>query len=662
MTCSACNDNPVNNVCEKCGKLPPVLQVTSEECPVVFHTVELEGTAEDNPPYIGRYKNTLLTYTADSAKYLFNSDGIYTPIAGSVDFNDILNRPKYAGEYMTSDTDIPDVNATVETAVASEVEARNAAIAVETTRATEAENNLSSAISDETTARVTADAAIEGKLNATLISDLEMNTDATAVEFIENKKNLLTGTTSTETDTIPLASETQAGILNAAGYQSIKNSQDRLDALAGGAVSVSGLSANPTQSQLTAAWKTATGQEEVFNRASIFDSTNGKNWTYFDNTNAWEVTGEINQTITLDNFSLGQAGLITGDNTDGKVYAEQDGTGSVYGWDALKSRVSNTESDIASLGTGKQDKLTAGSNISITNNTISATDTTYSDFVGTDGSTDGTAGLVPAPLIADDGKYLKADGSWGTPPGTTYTAGANISITGNTISATDTTYSDFTGTDGTAAGVAGLVPAPATTDVDKYLKSDGTWATVSSGSSVNVVQTTGTSTTDVMSQVAASNLIYPSGYETNKSRIYIPGRSSSAANRIAIGTSTNPSINGFYSGLVTVNALNGYNIAISGGLDSRPAVIDSSAATAIAIGSETNVNHRSSIALGYYTQTGRDYELSIGGSGITRYIANVTDPQLAQDAATKNYVDTAIASASAPTYTVSEFNTLWQEA
>ena len=39
----------------------------------------------------------------------------------------------------------------------------------------------------------------------------------------------------------------------------------------------------------------------------------------------------------------------------------------------------------------------------------------------------------------------------------------------------------FTGTDGTAAGAAGLVPAPAVGDTNKYLKSDGTWATVSSG-------------------------------------------------------------------------------------------------------------------------------------------------------------------------------------
>lgn len=60
-----------------------------------------------------------------------------------------------------------------------------------------------------------------------------------------------------------------------------------------------------------------------------------------------------------------------------------------------------------------QDKLTAGTNVSISaQNVISATDTTYSAFTGTDGTAAGTAGLVPAPAIADAGKFLKADGTW----------------------------------------------------------------------------------------------------------------------------------------------------------------------------------------------------------------------------------------------------------
>lgn len=86
------------------------------------------------------------------------------------------------------------------------------------------------------------------------------------------------------------------------------------------------------------------------------------------------------------------------------------------------------------------------------------------------------------------------------------TAGTNITIDANNeISAVDTTYSDFVGTDGQTAGTAGLVPAPVATDADKFLKSDGTWDAVEVGPTV--VQTTGQSTTDVMSQKAVTDTI-----------------------------------------------------------------------------------------------------------------------------------------------------------
>jgi len=161
-----------------------------------------------------------------------------------------------------------------------------------------------------------------------------------------------------------------------------------------------------------------------------------------------------------------------------------------------------TESEVDALLADKQDTLIAGANIQIAadGKTISATDTTYTHFTGATASTDGMQGLVPGPLAGDQDKFLKADGTWGE-AGANYTAGdgiditndeisvddtyvqrkltagSNIQINGTTISATDTTYSNFVGTDGQTAGTAGLVPAPATTDEGEFLKADGTWAT-----------------------------------------------------------------------------------------------------------------------------------------------------------------------------------------
>lgn len=112
-----------------------------------------------------------------------------------------------------------------------------------------------------------------------------------------------------------------------------------------------------------------------------------------------------------------------------------------------------------------------------------------------------------------------------------------------TIALTDTTYSDFTGTDGTAAGTAGLVPAPATTDAGKFLKADGTWDTAGGGSGPTVVQTTGTSTTDVMSQNAVTSMVYK---QNNSARVSIGG-SSNVVGGMGVALGFNAKANGYAS-------------------------------------------------------------------------------------------------------------------
>ena len=86
------------------------------------------------------------------------------------------------------------------------------------------------------------------------------------------------------------------------------------------------------------------------------------------------------------------------------------------------------------------------------------TNTTYSNFVKS--GSGAKSGLVPAPsTTAGTTKYLREDGTWQVPPDN------------------NTTYSNMTAASASAAGKAGLVPAPAAGTQAKFLRGDGTWQT-----------------------------------------------------------------------------------------------------------------------------------------------------------------------------------------
>lgn len=226
-------------------------------------------------------------------------------------------------------------------------------ITAEATARGNADTTLQNNIDAEALARGNADTALGGRidgvisdLNRNLMYDLEMEADASSVTFVEDKVNVTTGTTSTERDVIPSASATAAGTISAAEYTSIKNSQARLDALENGSVAISGISANPSQQDLTTAWLAATGMTSLVNRASIYDVDNTKVWTYYSNVDEWEMITA--GSITINPFTNASAGTILGSTTAGNVSANLDGTGTVSGWTALNNTVAGKQNTIDS--------------------------------------------------------------------------------------------------------------------------------------------------------------------------------------------------------------------------------------------------------------------------------------------------------------------------
>ncbi|MBR2520450.1 MAG: hypothetical protein IKE46_11825 [Selenomonadaceae bacterium] len=127
----------------------------------------------------------------------------------------------------------------------------------------------------------------------------------------------------------------------------------------------------------------------------------------------------------------------------------------------------------------------------------------YDDFTGATSITGGASGLVPAPSIGDEDKFLRGDGTWATVSSDEYSLptanatqkggviiGGGLSMVGDTLNVTisgGVSYADFTGATSIAGGLSGLVPAPAIGEENKFLRGDGTWASVARGGGLSSI-------------------------------------------------------------------------------------------------------------------------------------------------------------------------------
>lgn len=201
-----------------------------------------------------------------------------------------------------------------------------------------------------------ANSTVTNSLDRSVMTNLTLDsTPSTTTVNLNNTKTNLAHPSSTTTSSIslPVASSTQAGVMNSSTFDAIASNTSNINAILNGAVAITGLPASPTQAELTTAWENETGLTSLMNRAGIYDVTNSKVWTYYTNDNTWYAATNTSQ-VTVSTFTNSSEGLIKGSTNDGQVFAENDGTGSVNGWDTLTSAVSSNTSKLATIAQGAE--------------------------------------------------------------------------------------------------------------------------------------------------------------------------------------------------------------------------------------------------------------------------------------------------------------------
>lgn len=163
------------------------------------------------------------------------------------------------------------------------------------------------------------------------------------VTYNKKYKNLNTGTTTTDSEVLTLANSTTAGLMSPSSVTAIQQMRNEIDALENQNIRLLYTTkSNPTANEIKA-FVVSSGytDETLYAGISVVVQATNNIWKWVSNTEVFNDFG----LDTVSQFTNTTAGVIKGSATDGKIYAEDDGTGSVYGWSALKNLVNSKAND-----------------------------------------------------------------------------------------------------------------------------------------------------------------------------------------------------------------------------------------------------------------------------------------------------------------------------
>ena len=213
-----------------------------------------------------------------------------------------------------------------------------------TNLANEATQRSNAAYTLATSANNTANSALD-KANSS-ITELNAGGDASTV----NVNGVRIDGSSTGAP-LPVASASRAGVMNTATYVNLQELNTKVESLMNTTITyiVTLPNDTPTQIEITNAYTTAypTAPNPPLDGTTVIDQTRQLFYRWVKNGQIWIKTSGF----MPSQFTNETLGTIKGSTTEGQIQAETDGTGSLVGYDALKTSIKANTDSISGLNT-----------------------------------------------------------------------------------------------------------------------------------------------------------------------------------------------------------------------------------------------------------------------------------------------------------------------
>lgn len=187
----------------------------------------------------------------------------------------------------------------------------------------------------------TSDESKLPKQDVDVLQDITINVQGDQAFLTKTTVNLnndtLTPEQGSSTQIIPDATSSQSGLMTSSDVIAIQNMQEQIQQLQTKATRLLYTEkTDPTADDINT-FVVSQGYTSPFVGIAVVVSGTNHIWYYYEGDVGWRDDG----VDVVSNFTNTVAGIIKGSTSDGQIYAETDGTGSVYGWDALKNNVTN---------------------------------------------------------------------------------------------------------------------------------------------------------------------------------------------------------------------------------------------------------------------------------------------------------------------------------